>query len=84
MPDLNGKIARVRNTVEWQRRFQGDGVYYIESVQVRTINLVRSILYLEERLDGNDMRDLAHKLTTVLDMLIPVDENPDETDQEPL
>ena len=44
-----------------------DTVYYTEGNDLRFVDSVRKALYKEQRLNGDQMRDLAHKLTYFLD-----------------
>jgi hypothetical protein len=49
-------------------------IYWMEDRERGMIERVMKRLYTEERLDGNDMRDLAHLLNLVLDGMVKEEE----------
>lgn len=46
----------------------------IERDQLARLRRVATLLYREERLNGDQMRDLGHTITGVLDSAIPFDD----------
>jgi hypothetical protein len=48
----------------------------IEREQLARLKLVATLLYREERLNGDQMRDLGHTITSVLDNALPFEETP--------
>jgi hypothetical protein len=48
----------------------------IERDQLARLKRIATQLYREERLNGDQMRDLGHTITSVLDSALPFEETP--------